>query len=462
MAAVRTDSERTEKGWEPKLIAFVCNWCTYAGADAAGTRRMLYSPCVRIIRFPCTGRIDPHFIVRAFEQGADGVLVSGCHPGDCHYVSGNLLARRRFAIFKALMDFLGLEPERLSFSWVSATEAGKWVEVVNSRVEALRKLGPARVPWGTLSGPPPSLNGRSVAPMPQEPLSQVKPDDYQAVESQLRQLAEGLLATGQVKAVLGYGKGSLQQATPIVITNATEANQLIFNEHCVQNLTVYLTSPSFRSLRPLGVVVKACDSKSLVGLLQEDQVKREDFRAIAVSCPGVKVNGRWADKCLSCDQRIGPIADHIVGSSEPKSTAGADPRDWEIQTIEKWAPAERWNFWMNQFSRCIRCYACRAVCPLCYCQPCIADKNRPQWIPTSPHLKGNVSWNLFRALHLAGRCIGCDECTRVCPVGIRLDLINRRLSLEVAKRFGYEPGKDPSVPPPLATYRPNDPGEFIL
>ncbi len=456
-------SKETEKRaeWEPKLIAFVCNWCTYAGADAAGTRRLIYSPSVRILRLPCTGRIDPLFILRAFEQGADGVLVSGCHPGDCHYVTGNMIARRRFAVFRALMNFFGLDPERLSFSWISATEATKWVQVVNSRVEALRKLGPARRPWAELSGAPPHLNRsgdyRSVETVPTEPSV-----PFSSIQSQLREKARHLLESGVVSAIIGYGEGSLQKVTPILITQADQANRLIFNENCLHNLTVYLTHPSFRSFRPIGVVVKACDSRSLVGLIQENQVQREEVRAIAVSCSGVRVNGKWATKCLSCPDRIGPIADDVIGPSEPKTALSSDPRDREIALIESWSPSDRWNYWISQFRRCIRCYACRAVCPLCYCQPCISDRSRPQWIPTSPHPVGNLSWNIVRALHLAGRCIGCDECARVCPAHIRLDLINRRLAKEVSDRFHYTPGKDPHIRPPLSTFKPDDPGEFIL
>lgn len=128
--------------FEPKIIAFVCTWCTYAGADLAGTSRLQYPPNVRVLKFPCTGRIDPVFILRAFQKGADGVLVSGCHPGDCHYMAGNFHARRRFAAFRQLLEFIGVDLARLQFSWVSAAEGGKWVEVVTELTEHVRKMGP--------------------------------------------------------------------------------------------------------------------------------------------------------------------------------------------------------------------------------------------------------------------------------------------------------------------------------
>lgn len=141
---MREHAEHTEPvtGYEPKIMAFVCNWCTYAGADLAGTSRMEYRPNVRIIKLPCTGRIDPLFIIRAFENGADGVLVSGCHPGDCHYTTGNYHARRRWMGFRTLMEFCGIDEKRVTFSWVSASEAIKWVDLINSVTDQVRALGP--------------------------------------------------------------------------------------------------------------------------------------------------------------------------------------------------------------------------------------------------------------------------------------------------------------------------------
>lgn len=132
----------TNINFEPKIIAFVCNWCTYTGADLAGTSRLKYAHNVRIIKLPCTGRIDPLFIIKAFEKGADGVLVSGCHPGDCHYTLGNFHARRRWILFNQLLNFAGIDNRRVHFSWVSASEGRKWVDVINEVIETVRKAGP--------------------------------------------------------------------------------------------------------------------------------------------------------------------------------------------------------------------------------------------------------------------------------------------------------------------------------
>ena len=128
--------------FEPRITAFVCNWCTYTGADLAGTSRLQMASNVRVIRLPCTGRIAPLFVVKAFERGADGVIVSGCHPADCHYTAGNYHARRRFAVFRELLGFLGVDLGRVTFSWVSASEGGKWRDVVNDTTSRISKMGP--------------------------------------------------------------------------------------------------------------------------------------------------------------------------------------------------------------------------------------------------------------------------------------------------------------------------------
>jgi F420-non-reducing hydrogenase iron-sulfur subunit len=125
---------------EPTIVAFLCNWCSYAGADLAGVSRLQYPANVRVIRVPCSGRVDPLYIVKALQEGADGVLVSGCHPGDCHYISGNLVARRKFAMLKSFLGYLGIEPERVQFSWVSASEGGRFAALIEKVVNDVKKL----------------------------------------------------------------------------------------------------------------------------------------------------------------------------------------------------------------------------------------------------------------------------------------------------------------------------------
>jgi F420-non-reducing hydrogenase iron-sulfur subunit len=141
--------------WEPKIVAFLCNWCSYAGADLAGTSRIQYPASIRVIRVPCSGRIDPLFILASLQKGADGVLVSGCHPGECHYLTGNYSARRKFALLKNLLEYMGLEEGRVQFSWVSASEGLRFAKVVEEVTARVRALGPAKklmknVPGGSL------------------------------------------------------------------------------------------------------------------------------------------------------------------------------------------------------------------------------------------------------------------------------------------------------------------------
>jgi F420-non-reducing hydrogenase iron-sulfur subunit len=136
--------EQKKAIWEPKIVAFLCNWCSYAGADLAGVSRIQYPPNIRIIRVPCSGRVNPLFIMRALRQGADGVLVSGCHPGDCHYLSGNYYARRKFTLLNSLLEYMGVEPGRVQFSWVSASESIKFAQVVTEVTDGIKALGPRK------------------------------------------------------------------------------------------------------------------------------------------------------------------------------------------------------------------------------------------------------------------------------------------------------------------------------
>jgi len=129
--------------FEPKIVGFLCNWCSYAGADLAGVSRIQYPPNLRIIRVMCSGRVDPAFIFEAFRSGADGVLISGCHPGDCHYIAGNYKTQRRGILLKKLLEQFGLEPQRLRIEFVSASEGAKFAAVVKEMVEDIKKLGPS-------------------------------------------------------------------------------------------------------------------------------------------------------------------------------------------------------------------------------------------------------------------------------------------------------------------------------
>ncbi len=453
------------EGWQPHIVAMVCNWCSYAGADMAGTTRLEYPANVRLVRFPCTGRMSPLMILRAFEQGADGVLVSGCHPGDCHYVEGNLVARRRLTLFRSLMDFIGLDLRRLHFAWVSAAEGNKWAQVVNEVTSAVREAGPLPgfvCPEGAGDVELPELTGDG----PDE----LDDGRLEAIRSHLRKAASEALAAGRVGVVIGYGPGPLPGVTtPVFFTEAADGEKLEWGHSCRNNLSTYVGSALGQHER-VGVVAKTCDLGAIAGLIREGQVRREQLLVIGVRCPGVFDGSELAAKCLACSGEAHPICDLVVtadGVHESRQDLSEavldtpDARDEQIAHLESLPHAERWAYWQRQFARCLRCYACRAACPLCYCSSCIAEKHRPQWVPTAIDNRGNTSWNLIRALHLAGRCSGCDECARACPADIRLDLINRKLALEVERQYG-KVGLDPEKKSALVDFRMEDSEEFIL
>lgn len=147
-----SDKNKNDGHFEPRIVAFFCNWCTYTGADLAGTSRMTYAPNARVIRVMCSGRIDPQFVMAAFREGADGVLIGGCHPGDCHYQEGNYKALRRFTLLKRLVNGMGIEDKRLRLEWISASEGDRVQKVMNEMAADLKQLGPLNLEPMALDG----------------------------------------------------------------------------------------------------------------------------------------------------------------------------------------------------------------------------------------------------------------------------------------------------------------------
>lgn len=276
---------------------------------------------------------------------------------------------------------------------------------------------------------------------------------------QLRSKAKELLETKAVAVVIGYGEGSVPGATrPVFIVRPEDVGKLIWNARCANNLTRYLTRKEVLRLGKPAVVVKGCDAKAAVALAQESQVPRENVILLGVVCPGLERPA--GDQCRQCEVNTPPGCDFVFGE---KIENQPDPAQafLDVAEIEKLAPEERRRFWAEEFERCIRCYACRNVCPLCYCERCVADMNQPQWIETSAHERGNFAWNIVRALHLAGRCIGCGACERACPMGIPLMRLNRKLAKVVLEKFGYRSGSDPKARPAMASFKPEDPNDIF-
>jgi len=297
---------------------------------------------------------------------------------------------------------------------------------------------------------------------------------YAAVTEAIQSEARRILSGGSVSAVVGYAaarrKGSAQ---PAVITEADDTGKLIFSPACVNNLAVYLTKAKKEIPKSgkIGIVVKGCDLKALVGLMGESQLKREELYLIGVPCVGVLTSiiqpdtaltsGTIAQKCSECGERLPQGCDYIPPVTSPITPELEKKYAAEITRLEAMTPAERWAYWKEQFKKCIKCYACRQVCPFCFCEQCLCDRNKPQMVETTPRPAGNFAWHIVRAMHLAGRCAGCAECERVCPMDIPLNLLNRKMAKELKELYDHEAGFEVREKGPLATYDEKDDQSFI-
>ena len=301
----------------------------------------------------------------------------------------------------------------------------------------------------------------------------IDPAYYQAVTDAIRLEAVKLLNEGTVVAVVGYLPGRRAgSAGPALVTSTEQAARLIFSPACVNNLSVYLTKAKKGVLKKgrVGIVAKGCDLRALAGLMGESQIKREDLFIIGVACAGVHGAGadsrqplseaNIAGKCRECTVHQPEGADLVAGTLSQLS-ALTPVEALEMARIEAMSQTERWAFWKEHFSRCIRCMACRQVCPFCYCEQCLCDKNRPQAVESSPRPAGNAAWHIVRAMHLAGRCGGCAECERACPMDIPLNLLNRRMARELKELYDYESGMLPQEKGPLTQYKDDDDQSFI-
>jgi coenzyme F420-reducing hydrogenase beta subunit len=292
----------------------------------------------------------------------------------------------------------------------------------------------------------------------------------------------------EVDVVLAYQQGfDKLHVTPCFMTMPEEINKLIWNPLCVHNLTSYL--PSLKK-KKVAVVVKGCDSRTIVQFMEEGLINRENVVIIGIPCNGVisvdKVlhetnhepiediafgeNGEISvktlkgektllladvcpDKCKTCQYPTPIVYDRLVGdpitSDKSPDSVYADIKEFENKTLE-----ERLQYWEQEFDRCIRCYACRNACPMCICQDsCIAETRDPHWISQRSILSEKFMFHMIHALHLAGRCVECGECERACPMGIPVNKLKRKINLDMKELFGYEPGINPEDKPPLYTFK---------
>ncbi|MCF8382389.1 MAG: 4Fe-4S dicluster domain-containing protein [Chlorobium sp.] len=275
-----------------------------------------------------------------------------------------------------------------------------------------------------------------------------------SIQEQYRKRAAELLASGEVKIIIGYGAGSTpDRRRALFIRSADDASLLHVDAACDANLSGYLVSEGLLSDRKkVGIFLRPEGIRSVNILAAESQLDPLQIVIIGFNVE----NGS-----LAALQGSG-VNDFSSLISTLKESRSTPEEQALIEKIEGMTPEERFAFWQAEFSKCIKCYACRQVCPMCYCKRCIVDNNQPQWVHTSSHTLGNFEWNLVRAFHLSGRCVECGGCDRACPVNIPLRLINRRMAQEVLDAFDHFSGMSHTQEPVLASFKKDDPETFIL
>jgi len=298
------------------------------------------------------------------------------------------------------------------------------------------------------------------------------------ITAKIQEIAARLFNEDKIDLFLAWEKGEQEfQVKSYAARSADDVKNIIFNEYSIYNVANELLKLRDSQER-IGIAVKGCDSRGIVRLLEDLQIARERLYIVGIPCPGLKdpltaaknfgglsknkTEEGLAKKCLNCIQPNPVIYDELVGAEQqPRQQSD---RFAKVKEIEQMSSDERYKFWEDTLSTCIRCYACRQVCVACDCRVCIFDEMKPQWVGRETSTTDNMMYHLVKHAHMAGRCIECGECERVCPVGIPLMLLNQKLIKDVSELFGgpeagleYVEGSKPA----LSVYSEKDPDNFL-
>jgi formate dehydrogenase (coenzyme F420) beta subunit len=277
---------------------------------------------------------------------------------------------------------------------------------------------------------------------------------FKQIEERLKKEAKILLESGEVTVVLAYGKGyDEKHPMPYAAKNVADVEDIVFNEYCNHNMARYLVR--YPPGTKIAVAVKAADSRAVVQLIQEEKVKRDDLVLLGIPVQGMKnpKTGEVIDG-KTTGGMYNPVLYDVLLNDDVHGHK-ISPYD-VLAKYEAMDEDARWEFWKKELDKCIRCYACRKACPMCYCDPCFIDQLKPKWADKAPQSPGNMMYHLTRFHHLAGRCIDCGECSRACPVNIPLYLFHKKVAKECEEMFHQKAGMSIEDKPVLIDFRVED------
>jgi ferredoxin len=312
------------------------------------------------------------------------------------------------------------------------------------------------------------------------------------LEKSIREVAEKLLSEKKVDLIIGYEQGTLPlRTTPCFIEKVEDVQKLVWNASCDINLAKYLVGRKEK----VGIVAKGCDARSITVCNIEKQIPKENTVIIGVPCLGVidrkkveaklgskevleskeegekiRVKGEGfelvlpkrdliCDSCITCKHKNPPTHDIFVGERAPEVQEVDEFA--EVSDLESKSTEERWTHFKEELSKCIRCYACRNVCPLCYCKTCFVDQTMPAWFGKTNDFTDTIIYHIIRSFHVAGRCVDCGACSRACPMNINLRELVKKTEKIMKERFDYEAGLSSEEIPPLGEFKMDDSQEFI-